>query len=214
MNGKKMLVKAWMIGFALCIAASASAVQLRGNDYMAGGLDVYDWQNPSMDVGYGRSYGASVLLNQNLEENWDGYISYAGFSDKAQSGTIELERHTILVGLNYLILPERLVLLDQPFTPYFGGSAGIVASEENGNSMSDAAFGLMLGAEWAMCSDAFLDINLFYSFVDDGISENDDAGIRFSTGVQIIEKLIGTVGASYKFDAQDAVITVGATIEF
>ncbi len=212
MNGKKVLVKAWTVGFTLCIAASVSAVQLRGNDYLGGGLDVYDWDN---DQGFGRTYGGSAFINRSLEEDWDGYISYAGFSDKAKGGTVELDRHTILVGLNYLILPERLVLMDQPFTPYVGGSAGIVTSKNNNNTETDATFGATLGAEWAMCNDAFLDINLFYSFVDDGSDSNDgDSGIEFSTGVEIMEQLIGTVGVSLTFDEGDTLFHIGAIIEY
>ena len=189
----------------------ASAVQLRGSNYLGATMNIYNWSDPAVSEIFGRSYGASLFGNYDLAEHWDINAVYSGAWDS--EGPLDLDAHAGSVGLDYLFMPDSSV------TPYIGGAAGVTYTRIGAggvtDSSTDPAFGAQLGAEWEISKALVIDASMIYAYVDTGESNNSgDYSINVSGGIELIEHLIVAAGGSYFIEEEAALISLGVILQY
>lgn len=205
------LTKLLVVSLSVCISATALANGLVGKHYLGASVISQNWGDPAMDSLLGRSTGGQLDANYNLADNWDLTGMYRGLWDSYDMTTtntvkVDAEVHMAMGGLNYLI-PNS-----SPVTPYFGGQIGAVIYKDDIAHQSDTAFSTELGAEWDICKDAFLNLAVYYLYVDNDSPDNDDYGAALQTGVQVIENLMLVGSLSYSPENYDSTASIGLVI--
>ena len=196
----------------LLTVMQSNGLELKGSNYIGATFDSYNWGDSSFEDALGRTYGASIFGNYNASSNLDMLLGYSGVWDSINGTDIDIAVHTVALGLNYLIMPEK------SFTPYFGGSVGFANySEELGGvrvSETDVAFTAQLGGEWGMTESTLLDVSAFYGYVDTEFPNNNgEYGVDVSVGVTPVEDLVLFVSGKYIFEDETAVFSLGAMIQ-
>lgn len=206
------MAKLLVVSLSACISTTVLANGLLGKHHLGASVVSQNWGDSAMDSLLGRSTGAELVGNYNLAENWDLTASWTGLWDSYDTvittNAVEANAqvHEAKAGLNYLFQNSS------PFTPYFGGQVGAFIYDDGFSTESDPIFNAALGAEWDMCEDAFINLAVYYDYIDNSSPDNDDYGAILKAGVQVIEQLMLVGSLSYSPEEYNSTAAIGLVV--